>query len=115
MRTAYCPKGHTELGSASKGNEYGHVPGHHYLDVDVVISHVPGKTVRCHVVETWGSAQGRGCDEEHGRREVIGRALTIEGACSDALYQAQKVGMGEEYLFQAISKARDEAEEALAE
>jgi hypothetical protein len=114
MRTAYCPKTHTKLASVSVGTEFGHVPGHQYSDVDVVVSHRPGKTcIRCHVVQSWGSAQGY--DEEHGRHEVMGRGLTVDGACSDALAAGQAAGMNAGKLHEAISQARDQAEEALAD
>lgn len=108
MKTAYCPKSHAELAKASAGTEYGHVPGHQYHDVDIVVSHRPRlETFRVHVVENWGSAQG--CDEEHGRREVVGRGLTIDDACSDAARVGKVAGIREDYLVQAISMARDKA------
>ena len=114
MRTAYCPKSHTQLASVSVGTPYGHVPGHQYSDVDVVISHRPGKECfRCHVVQSWGSAQGY--DEEHGRHEVIGRGLTVASACSDALQAGQTAGINEQRLIEAITQARDQVEEKLAE
>lgn len=111
MRTAYCPKLHTELSSESAGKEYGHVPGHQYHDVDVVVSERNGK-YRCHVCEVWGSAQGY--DEEHGRREAIGRGDTIREAVMDARSRANDAGIETEYLEQALSNAEDVAEEAVA-
>jgi hypothetical protein len=111
MRTAYCPKSHTELSSESAGAAYGHVPGHQYHDVDVVVSERSGK-YRCHVVEVWGSAQGY--DEEHGRKEAIGRGETIREACSEARSRAREAGIECQYLEQAMSKAEDVAEEAVA-
>jgi hypothetical protein len=115
MRTAYAPKTHTELASASAGKAYGHVPGHQYHDVDVVISRSTKETAidalfRCHIVESWGSAQGY--DEEHGRREVVGRDRTIEGAASSACDYAKAAGMSDECLHQALSQAIDAALEA---
>jgi hypothetical protein len=112
MRTAYAPKSHRELASESAGAAYGHVPGHQYHDVDVVVSE-RGEKYRCHVVESWGSAQGY--DEEHGRREVIGRGETIHAACRDAESRAKAAGIVSEYFAQALSKAEDAAEESLAE
>lgn len=70
MRTAYCPKTHRELASTSVGTEHGHVAGHNYNDVDVVISQSLDGRFRCHIVESWGSAQGY--DIENGRREARG-------------------------------------------
>ena len=110
MRTAYCPKSHTELASESAGKEFGHVPGHTYHDVDVVISERGGK-FRCHVVESWGSAQGY--DEEHGRREVIGRGDSIREAVREAADRGGKAGMAW-YLIEAMSKAEDAAMETIA-
>lgn len=114
MRTAYCPKSHTELASTSTGKPYGHVPGHCYCDVDVVISHKPGTgSFRVHVVESWGSCQGY--DEEHGRSEVIGRGESIRRAVADARERAKAADIKMEYAEQSLSKAEDEAEEAMAE
>lgn len=112
MRTAYCPKSHTELASVTVGTPYGHVAGHQYADVDVVVSHRPGvELTRCHVVESWGSAHGR--DEEHGRREVIGRGRGVEGACSDAIHRGREAGIDGERLQQAVSQAMDAALQAV--
>ena len=112
MRTAYCPKSHEELASESTGNAYGHVPGHQYRDVDVVVSR-KGDKYRVHVVESWGSAQGY--DEEHGRREAIGRGDSIREAISNARRRAKDCGIETEYLEQSLCKAEDAAEEAISE
>lgn len=106
--TVHCPKTHDQLAETCAGNEYGHVPGHQYHDVEVLISR-HGDVYRCHVVETWGSAQGY--DEEHGRREVIGRGESITRATNQAREDATKAGMDAGYLAQAMSQAIDEAEE----
>lgn len=112
MRTAYCPKSHAELASESAGLAYGHVPGHQYHDVDVVVSS-RGEKYRCHVCESWGSAQGY--DEEHGRREVIGRGDSIRSAVGDARSRARDAGIVCEYMEQAMSLAEDTAEESMAD
>jgi len=112
MRTAYAPKSHTELASTSVGIPYGHVPGHHYHDVNVVISKRGGK-YRVHVCESWGSAQGY--DEEHGRIEVIGRGEDIDDAASGAKAMAKEARIQPDYLSQALSQAVDEAHEAEAD
>lgn len=112
MRTAYCPKSHTELASESVGAAYGHVPGHQYHDVDVVVSTRVGK-YRCHVVESWGSAQGY--DEEHGRREVVGRGESIRSAMAEAVSRGIAADMAVGYLTQAASQAEDAAEECAEE
>lgn len=106
MRTAYCPTSHEELSRATAGIAFGHVPGHSYQDVDVVISR-RGDKYRCHVVQSWGSAQGY--DEEHGRREAIGRGDSIESAVLNARRRAGAAGIACEYLEQALCKAEDEA------
>lgn len=110
MRTAYCPKTHRELSSTSVGTEFGHTPGHQYNDVDVVISQSRDGKFRCHIVESWGSAQGY--DEEHGRREAIGRGESISEAAHDAKQIALEAGVSTRYLTSAVSKAIDEALEA---
>lgn len=112
MRTAYCPTSHKELANESAGKAYGHVPGHQYHDVDVVVSTRRG-LYRCHVVESWGSAQGY--DEEHGRREVIGRGDSIRAAVVDATERAIAAGIAVGYLTNAVSQAEDAAEEYLAD
>lgn len=106
MRTAYCPTSHEELASTTAGKAYGHVPGHRYHDVDVTISRRGGKH-RCHVVESWGSAQGY--DEEHGRREAIGRGESVEAAVEAARRRAVQAGITCEYLERALSIAEDSA------
>ena len=112
MKTAHCPKSHTYLATESAGTEYGHVPGHQYHDVDVCVSRTPQGGYRVHVVESWGSAQGY--DEEHGRREAIGRGDSVEDAAENATDRASRAGIETEYLTQAMSKAEDTALEALA-
>ena len=119
MRTAYCPNTHRELAKTSKGEKYGHVPGHNYHDVDVVISQSRDGKFRCHIVESWGSAQGN-YDQEHGRIEATGRGETIEAAANEAkeahiaiaghLIELE-AGMETSYLAQAVAKAIDEATE----
>lgn len=113
MRTAYCPKTHKELSATSKGTEYGHVPGHQYHDIDVVISQSRDNRFRCHIVESWGSAQGY--DEEHGRREATGRGESIENAASDAKAIGAEAGMDTSYLAQAVALAIDKATEEIAQ
>lgn len=108
MRTAYAPKSHVLLGESASGKEFGHVAGHQYHDVDAVISRRNGR-YRCHIVETWGSAQGY--DEEHGRREAIGRGDSIAQAARGALLHAQAAGIESPYLPQALGAAKDAAEE----
>lgn len=110
MKTAYCPPSHTRLAGQSAGKAYGHVPGHQYHDVDVVISETPRKSYRVHVVESSGSCQGH--DEERERCEVIGRGDTIPGAVQDARTRATRAGIEAKYLEQALSLAEDEALEA---
>ena len=115
MRTAYCPTSHEELASESVGVPYGHVPGHQYHDVDVVISvrnKVAGGGYRVHIVESWGSAQG--FDEEHGRREVIGRGGSIRAAIVDTRERVVRATITVEFFEQALSLAEDAAEEAAA-
>ena len=112
MRTAYCPKSHGELANVKVGKEYGHVPGHQYHDVAVVVSTRNGK-FRCHVCESWGSSQGY--DEEHGRSEVIGRGDSISQACAESKSRAIAAGIQPNFLVQAISQAEDSAEECLVD
>ena len=109
MRTIYCPKSHRELARASAGKEYGHVPGHRYHDVDAIVTR-RGDKFRCQLVETWGSAQGY--DEEHGRREVVGRGASIREAIDEAMHRASLAAMNQEYYIQAASAAEDAAHES---
>jgi hypothetical protein len=110
MRTAYSPDTHEQLAYESAGVAYGHVPGHNYHDVDVAVSR-KGDKFRVHVVESWGSAQGY--DEEHGRREAIGRGESIYSAIANARSRAKDCGITCEYLEQALCKAEDTAEEVV--
>jgi hypothetical protein len=107
-RTVKSPKSHIDLAYAYAGDAYGHVPGHQYHDVDVLISQ--GKhVVRVQIVESWGSAQGY--DQEHGRKTVTARGDTIRRVAADAERMAVRAGMADKYLVQALSAAIDEAEE----
>lgn len=110
MRTAYAPKSHVVLASKSAGNDYGHVPGHQYHDVDCVVSRSKSGRIRVHLCESWGSAQGY--DEEHGRREVIGRGVSVREAIDDARCRSKEAGIVCEWLEQSLTQAEDEAEEA---
>lgn len=108
MRTIYCPQTHEELARVSVGDEFGHVPGHQYHDVDAIVTHRAGR-FRCQVVETWGSAQGY--DEEHRRIEVVGRGNSVAEcvrACGD---RAAAAGVDAGYLAQSLSQVEDAAEE----
>jgi hypothetical protein len=105
-RTTYCPKSHEELASVSVGKPYGHTPGHKYHDVDALVSS-KGDKFRCHVVESWGSAQGY--DEEHGRREVTGRGGSVVEAIAVAERFAKAAGIDDGYLASALSQVAAEA------
>lgn len=96
---------HKELASVGFGNAYGHVPGHQYHDVDVVVSS-RGNKFRVHVVESWGQM----CSE-YGRREAIGRGDSIRDAIDDARSRAKDCGIDCEYLEQSLSRAEDSAED----
>jgi hypothetical protein len=118
MRTTYCPESHKELASHRVGREYGHVPGHQYHDVNAILTRRfgPDDKFRCQIVEVWGSAQG--FDEEHGRREVVGRGDSIREAIESASLRATAAGIaGEaaEYLVQVLSRVEDDAEEFWAD
>lgn len=108
--------GWKKLADISRGHKYGHVPGHNYHDVDVVVSRKE-ESFRCAVRETWGSAQGR--DEEHGRKEAVARGTSVEEVIRSARGEAIAAGIGDEnddvkqYLSSALSLALDEALEAL--
>jgi hypothetical protein len=97
--------------TGSAGTAYGHVPGHHYHDVDVEITRRSNGRWRVEVVETWGSAQGY--DEEHGRKEVIGRGDTLDSAVSDAERRSNQANISSELLSEAMSEAADESEGAI--
>lgn len=91
----------------SAGRPYGHVPGHQYLDCDLVAS---GRT--CTLTIVWGSAQGR--DEEHGREEYTRRGVDIGDAierCRDAALKEQE-GESRRYVEIAASRALQELEHA---
>jgi len=106
MKTAYCPLYHTELANVTAGREFGHTPGHKYHDVDVVISYrdfTTRRSYRCHVVESWGSAQGY--DEEHGRNEVVSHGSTVAEAVALAQGQAAEIEMSCEYTVRALRRA----------
>lgn len=113
METTHLPRSHTRLAETTVGAPYGHVPGHQYHDVDVLISRSAGGTIRVQIVETWGSCQGY--DEEHGRRSVVARDVSLEQACREATVRARTAGIREGYLIEAMSQAEDAAAEIIEE
>ena len=86
------------------GRPYGHVPGHSYLDVEVLRA---GRGYRLLIV--WGSAQGS--DEEHGREEYARGTLD---ALRDAALEAH-IGAGEHEVRRYIETACERAALVLAE
>jgi hypothetical protein len=108
--------GFKTIAEACKGHEYGHVPGHHYHDVEVGVGH-KGAQYRAVVLETWGSAQGY--DEEHGRRKVVARGTDPRDVLRECATRARAAGIGGDdpkhasYLVQALSECEDALEDAL--
>jgi hypothetical protein len=105
---AKLPKGHVELGSACALNN--HTPGDAYHHVTVVVSR-RDSMIRCRVLETSGRDQGY--LEEHHRTEVIGRGSSVAEATARAKALAQEADIDAGKLSQALSKAIDEAQEAV--
>lgn len=86
--------------TTSAGNPYGHVPGHNYIDADLVST--PKK---CKITITWGSSQGY--DEEHGREEYTRTGRDQADAiakCRDAAL-AEQNGESRRYIETAASRA----------
>lgn len=111
--------GFETIASACIGNEYGHVPGHSYHDVEVAVGR-KGRQFRAVALETWGSAQGY--DEEHGRRKVVARGEDALDTLAECVARAHAAGIGDAgneaggaYLPQAANRCGDELENALAE
>lgn len=85
----------------SAGAPYGHVPGHHYHDVDVSCE-ADGSGSGAEAIETWGSCQGLYSEEEHGCQEIAARDLGgLMRAAIDADWSADARG----YLSTAITRA----------
>jgi hypothetical protein len=97
--------------SVTTGNPYGHVPGHHYHDVEVSIERKPTGRWVVDVLETWGNCQGH--DEEHGRNHVVGRGITLDAATDRAIQLASAAKIDQKFLVQSLSQAASEAEEVL--
>lgn len=96
--------------TSSVGNEYGHAPGHQYHDVDVTIIRTRRGKWTVEILETSGNAQGY--DEEHGRKQVIGRGDELSAAITDARERAERACIDNDnmgYLERAISGAESEA------
>lgn len=88
---------------ANAGREYGHCPGRNYLDVELKASR--GSAT---LTITWGSAQGRGCDEEHGRAEYTRRGpdtLSAVERVRDAALAEEKDEETRRYIETASSRA----------
>src|SRR5262245_46503982 len=86
------------------GRPYGHVPGHEYLDVEVL-----KRRSNFVLLVTWGSAQGRH-DQEHGRSEYSRDTLPdLRDAALDG--EGRRLGNRDsaeicQYIETAISRAR---------
>jgi hypothetical protein len=104
--------GWEKIALVSSGAEYGHVPGHHFHDVDVVVSR-RGGVFRVAIQETAGNSQGRGCDQVHLDRRVFARAADFNTALDAAERQARGADFDAGHLVLAISEARDEVAEAM--
>jgi len=92
---------------SSVGEEYGHVPGHQYHDLDVTITRARSGRWTVKLLETWGSCQGH--DEEHGRQTVMACARTLEEAVAEANRRAEVADLHKSYTAQALSCAEAEA------
>ena len=97
------------LVQATTGKSYGHVPGHHYHDVEVSIERKTNGRWMVAILETWGSNQGY--DEEQGIRQVTGRDVILAAAVERAERLAMAAGIDKSYLAQSLSQAASEAEE----
>jgi hypothetical protein len=95
------------LANETRGNRYGHLPGHDYHDVNLAIFHrwhkTKGSRIKVEVLETWGVAE-RG-DEERGRRRVTAIEDTLSAAISGADDQARGTGIHLGYLAEALLSA----------
>ena len=96
--------------TGSCGNQYGHIPGSPYHDVDVSIKRGPSGRWRVEILETWGSCQGH--DEERGRRKISASGDTRGYAVNEAQRRAEASGIDTSYLLQALSGAEDAAAQA---
>jgi hypothetical protein len=107
-----APRGHTELAHVSVGRPYGHVPGHHFHDVEVLVTHNPRcwrKTqFRVAVLEIAGSDQGDR-DRIHHRKEMVFRADSLHQAIETARWKARDASFSMEYLNKALDQAMVEA------
>ena len=91
---------------------YGHTPGQSYNDVNVRIRQ-RRKGWSVNVWQVWGSCQGD--DEEHGRISIVGFGDELSEAMEDAEARAREADIDIKLLTQAVSQARNKAEEAIEE
>lgn len=114
MRTAYCPKNHTELASASAGpsDALTRSTGM-YRMVDVVISRPPRNFgFRVHICESWG-AQCDGYRKENGRMELTAEESTLPSARRQIASDCENMGFFELYVTKALDVAFGLASEKL--
>lgn len=102
----------TKIASTSKGDTYGHVPGHNFHDVDVTIGR-SGAKFRVEISERWGSSQGY--DQVHGENRVVAIDEDLDIAVRTANSRARTAGICEEYMIQALSTAHAEAVDKIDE
>lgn len=96
--------------TVTTGKSYGHVPGHHYHDVEVSIERKTNGRWMVDILETWGNNQGY--DEEQVKRQVIGRDATLDAAVERAERLAMVAGIDKSFLAESLSQAAREGEEA---
>lgn len=99
-----------KLVSCIVGNKYGHLPGHTYHDVEVKIKQL-GEKSQVKMKYVWGSAQG--CDEEHGRHEIVALGDSLDAVIASAEIKGQALDMPEEYMLPALTKAHSDAYDTL--
>jgi len=100
-----------KLASSCVGNEYGHVPGNQYYDVEIKIEQL-GEKFRVKMKHVWGSAQGY--DEEHGRHEVVALGDSLdEVVAAAAETRGHALDMPSEYRIPALTQAQSIAYDAI--
>lgn len=96
------------VANVTESKEYGHVPGHRYHDVKVVIEKLSSDW-RVRVVETFGSCQGNFNYVEDHRNSVVYVSSDLEDAVDTVQEMADKAGIERKYSEMALAQAQSEA------
>ena len=96
--------------TVNTGTAHGRGPGHNYHGIRVSITRKSSGRWTVDIMETWGTDSG--FDEEHCRKQAVGRDATFETAIERANRLAVAAGIDKSFLSKALNQAVSQAKDA---